>query len=76
MLVTVLGEIPNQKEALGELFAALKPGAILSSVEVVFDPCFKTRGSVCRLALEAGFREVAVLGNRIASIVDFLKPVT
>src|SRR5262245_33543695 len=30
LLVTVLGEIPDQKAALGEIYDALKPGGILS----------------------------------------------
>jgi ubiquinone/menaquinone biosynthesis C-methylase UbiE len=50
LLVTVLGEIPKQQAALNEIFAALRPGGILSVTEIIFDPHFQTRGAVRRMA--------------------------
>lgn len=73
MLVTVLGEIPEQKAALKELCAALKPGGILSVTEVIFDPHFQNRESVQRLAKSVGFREVAFFGKRLAYTMHFEK---
>ena len=66
LLVTVSGEIPNRQAALGELFAALKPGGILSVTEIIFDPHFQSRDTVVRLAGAVGFREKAFFGNRLA----------
>src|SRR5262245_147581 len=66
LMVTVLGEIPNQAAALGEVFDALKPGGLLSITEVIFDPHFQTRGVVRRLGAAAGFREKRFLGGRLA----------
>lgn len=63
LLVTVLGEIPDQKAALTEIFHALKPGGILSVTEVLPDPHYQTRGTVRRLAGEVGFEELSSLGN-------------
>jgi ubiquinone/menaquinone biosynthesis C-methylase UbiE len=76
LLVTVLGEIPDRKAALQELFDALKPGGLLSVTEVIFDPHFQRRSTVCRAAIEAGFREKAFHGARFAYTIHFEKPTT
>ena len=73
MLVTVLGEIPEQETALKEIFAALKPGGILSVTEVIFDPHFQGRESVRRVAGEAGFREIGFFGKQLAYTMHFEK---
>jgi len=75
LLVTVLGEIPDREGALGSIFAALKPGGVLSITEIVFDPHFQRRATVSRLAREAGFVEKAFFGNRIAYTLHLSKPV-
>ena len=74
LLVTVLGEIPDRKAAMKEIFLALKPGGILSVTEIIFDPHFQRRKTVTQLAEEAGFRERAFFGNRIAFTLNFVKP--
>jgi ubiquinone/menaquinone biosynthesis C-methylase UbiE len=74
LLVTVLGEIPNRRAALQEIFAALKPGGLLSVTEIIFDPHFQSRGTVLQLAASAGFREQMFFGNRIAYTQNFEKP--
>jgi ubiquinone/menaquinone biosynthesis C-methylase UbiE len=74
VLVSVLGEIPNQKAALADIYAALEPGGILSITEVVFDPHFQGRKSVRRLIKAAGFTERAFLGNRLAYTMHVEKP--
>lgn len=38
LLVTVLGEISDREAALHQIFAALKPGGLLSITEVIPDP--------------------------------------
>jgi 2-polyprenyl-3-methyl-5-hydroxy-6-metoxy-1,4-benzoquinol methylase len=74
LLVTVLGEIPKREAALREIFAALRPGAILSVTEIILDPHFQTRGTVARLAGAAGFREKAFFGNRLAYTLNLERP--
>lgn len=74
LLVTVLGEIPDRGAALREVFEVLKPGAVLSVTEIVFDPHFQTRGTVTALAREAGFIEKAFFGNAIAYTAHFTRP--
>jgi ubiquinone/menaquinone biosynthesis C-methylase UbiE len=74
LLVTVLGEIPDRKAALQEIFAALKPGGMLSVTEIIFDPHFQRRSTVTRLAGEVGFREQEFFGNRIAYTLNLEKP--
>jgi SAM-dependent methyltransferase len=54
-MVTVLGEIPDQYEALRSVFRLLKPGGILSITEMLPDPHFQKRGKVLELGKEAGF---------------------
>ncbi len=74
VLVTVLGEIPDQEAALREIFAALKPGGILCVTEIIFDPHCQSRGTVVRLARAVGFREKRCFGNRIAFTLHLEKP--
>jgi SAM-dependent methyltransferase len=74
VLVSVLGEIPDQSAALEELYGALKPGGVLSITEVIFDPHFQRRESVVRVAEAAGFREKAFLGRRLAYTMHVEKP--
>jgi ubiquinone/menaquinone biosynthesis C-methylase UbiE len=74
LLVTVLGEIPDREAALKEIFAALKPGGILSITEVIFDPHFQTRTSLILLADRVGFRELEFFGHRLAFTLNLEKP--
>lgn len=74
LMVTVLGEIPDQKKGILELFDSLNPGGILSITEVIFDPHFQTRSNVLSLAVEVGFTEAAFFGNKIAYVLHLQKP--
>jgi len=74
LLVTVLGEIPNQAAALDEIFKTLKPGGILSITEIIFDPHFQGQRKVRTLAHAAGFEESNLFGNRIAFTLNFTRP--
>jgi ubiquinone/menaquinone biosynthesis C-methylase UbiE len=74
VLVTVLGEIPDQLPALKELFNAMKPGGILSVTEIVFDPHFQSRGKVRQLAEKVGFQQKEFFGNKLAYTLNLEKP--
>lgn len=74
VLVTVLGEIPDRRAAMGEIVGALKPGGVLSVTEVVFDPHFQRRSTVRAVAGEAGLREKALFGHCLAYTLLFEKP--
>ena len=74
LLVTVLGEIPDRGRALKEVADALRPGGILSITETVFDPHFQRRGTVCRLAEEAGLILADTFGSRWSFTMNFQKP--
>jgi len=74
LLVTVLGEIPNQEAAMKEIFEALKPGGILSVTEIIFDPHFQRRETVLRLASQVGFREKEFFGKSLAYRLHVEKP--
>jgi len=74
VLVSVLGEIPNQLAALEEIYRALNPGGLLSITEVIFDPHFQGRDSVVRAAEAAGFVEKTFLGRRLAYTMHVEKP--
>jgi ubiquinone/menaquinone biosynthesis C-methylase UbiE len=75
LLVTVLGEIPDQHAALQETFDALKPGGILSVTELIFDPHFQRKGTVIKLATAVGFQEKNSFGGRLAYTMHLQKPV-
>ena len=66
VLVTVLGEIPRQYEALLELRDALKPGGILAITEVIADPHFQGRQRVRTLTRAVGLRELRTIGSRLS----------
>lgn len=73
LMVTVLGEIPDQESAIKEIFEVLKPGGILSVTEVIFDPHFQSRASVQKVASKVGFREVGFFGKKLAYTMHFEK---
>jgi len=74
LLVTVLGEIPDQHAALREIYDALIPTGILSVTEIIFDPHFQSRRTVSRLTAAVGFREKMFFGNRLAYTLNLEKP--
>ena len=74
LLVTVLGEIPDRKAAMEEIFDSLKPRGILSVTEVIADPHFQSRARVIRTANSVGFVEKDIFGNRISFTINFEKP--
>lgn len=74
LLVSVLGEIPDQKAALQEIFNVLKQGGILSITETIFDPHYQSKESIIQLANAIGFREKKIFGNRIAFTLQLQKP--
>jgi ubiquinone/menaquinone biosynthesis C-methylase UbiE len=73
ILVTVLGEIPNQNSALKHIFNALKPEGILSITEIIFDPHFQSRKKVIELALSIGFIQKQSIGKWFAYTINFEK---
>jgi ubiquinone/menaquinone biosynthesis C-methylase UbiE len=73
-LVTVLGEIPNRKEALQEIHRTLKPNGILSVTELFPDPHYNSQGCVCREVEATGLRHVETFGNKLAFTMNFIKP--
>ncbi len=75
LMVAVLGEIPDQKAALQEVFNALKPGGILSITEVIGDPHYQRMASVAQLATSLGFRENATFSDWFAYTKNFEKPI-
>ena len=74
VLAAVLGEIPDRKAALKEIFDALKAGGLLAIAEVIADPHFQTRGTVVELARLVGFREKFCSGSRFAYSIYLEKP--
>ncbi len=74
VLATVLGEIPDQRAALGEIFAAMAPGGVLAITEVIADPHFQRRSAVLALAQAAGFREKARSGGPLSYTLYLERP--
>jgi ubiquinone/menaquinone biosynthesis C-methylase UbiE len=73
-LVTVLGEVPDRAGAMRALFAALRPGGLLSVTEVLVDPHYQTRGTVRRLAEAAGFQVHGSYTTVLAFTMNLRKP--
>lgn len=73
LLVTVLGEIPDQVGALRSLHRALKPGGILSVTEMIIDPDYVPRQRLEGLAEQAGFRIERRWGSPVLSTTNLVK---
>jgi ubiquinone/menaquinone biosynthesis C-methylase UbiE len=65
VMVTVLGEIPDQRAALAEVRRVLKPSGRLVVGEIAFDPHLVTRGALERRAAAAGLRLDARSGSAL-----------
>jgi ubiquinone/menaquinone biosynthesis C-methylase UbiE len=65
VLITVLGEIPDQDTALRELKRVLKPGGRLVTGELVGDPHYVTEGSLRTRAEAAGLRFERRVGPKL-----------
>lgn len=70
-LVTVLGEIPDQQAALGELRRVLKPGARLVVGELLGDPHYVSLGSMRRRADAAGLSFERRVGTPLGYFARF-----
>lgn len=73
-LVTVLGEIQDRLSALREILTSLKPGGVLSVTEVFPDPHYQSRSTVRRMAEQAGFQVIEVIGSWRAFTINLARP--
>lgn len=70
-LVLVLGEIPDQEQALAEFERVLKPGARLVVGESLPDPHFVTLETLQRRAERQGFQFEDYVGTRVGYFARF-----
>jgi ubiquinone/menaquinone biosynthesis C-methylase UbiE len=73
LLVTVIGEIPAQLNALKEIHTALSSHGILSVTEIIFDPHFHRQKTILKMAEQTGFKLKAIYGNAIAYTMHLVK---
>jgi ubiquinone/menaquinone biosynthesis C-methylase UbiE len=74
VLAMVLGEVRDRASALRELYAALRPGGILSVTEIFGDPDHRRPDTVRREAEAAGFMLVKRFGGFPAYTLNLEKP--
>lgn len=74
VLKNVLGEIADRESALREIYAALKPGGVLSITEIFSDPHFQSKSKVREMTSEAGFCPGPEWGGRLAYTLNVFKP--
>ena len=74
LLVWVLGEIPDRAAALHQIFAALRPGGLLSITETLRDPHYQRVATVLRLADSAGFCRGEYYKSCLGYTIHFVKP--
>jgi SAM-dependent methyltransferase len=74
VLVTVLGEIPDQEQALRELARVLKPGGRLVFGETMGDPHIVTSGKLRERVGGAGFAFARRIGTPLAFFERFEVP--
>ena len=73
-LVTVLGELTQQSDALLEIHAALRPGGFVSISEHLPDPDFVSRARLRRACEHAGFSFLRSIGPWWNYTSTFQKP--
>ncbi|MDI3340131.1 MAG: class I SAM-dependent methyltransferase [Sphaerobacter sp.] len=73
LLVGVLGEIPDRLAALREVYAALKPGGILSVSEGFPDPHYQRADAVRALAAVVGFQPGQEWRTRLGYTMHLVK---
>ncbi|WP_101298408.1 class I SAM-dependent methyltransferase [Halegenticoccus soli] len=73
-LVTVLGEVPDQNQALRELIRVLRPGGRLVVGELVPDPHFVAFEALRHRAERRGFQFTERAGNRFGYFARFRVP--
>jgi ubiquinone/menaquinone biosynthesis C-methylase UbiE len=74
LLTFVLGEVRDREAAGRELYAALKPGGILSVTEGFGDPDYRRPASVRREVEPAGFELVERFGGFPVYTLNFRRP--
>jgi ubiquinone/menaquinone biosynthesis C-methylase UbiE len=74
LLAFVLGEVRDREAAGRELYAALKPGGILSVTEGFGDPDYRRPSSVRREVEPAGFELVERYGGFPVYTLNFRRP--
>lgn len=70
-LVTVLGEVPDQGAALGELARVIGPGGRLVVGELLGDPHFVRLGALIERARDAGLELEGRMGGRFGYFATF-----
>ena len=73
-LVTVLGEIPNQEDALSEIYEHLNPGGLLTICEVLPDPHYQSQAAVWKIAKRTGFTPQVVYRNYRSYTMNLTRP--
>ena len=75
IMISVLGEIPDQLAALEEIYQSLMPGGILSITEILPDPHFQSKKKVTNLAERTGFNIDESFSGWRAFTVNLIKPI-
>jgi ubiquinone/menaquinone biosynthesis C-methylase UbiE len=76
VLAMVLGEVRDRRAAARELYAALRPGGVLSVTEIFGDPDHRRPATIQREVEAAGFRLARRFGGFPAFTLNFEKPRT
>ena len=74
LLAFVLGEVRDRGAVARELYAALKPGGVLSMTEIFGDPDYRRPASVRHEVEPAGFELVERFGGFPAYTLNFQRP--
>jgi len=74
-MMMVIGEIPDPRKAVREIYRVLKPGGLLTFTEILIDPDYPLRSTLIRKFTTLGFEVKEIIGGFFHYTIIFRKTI-